>query len=141
MPAMSGYPPFDGLAETAAALVVILSAIVSLIGSSSRWRAVSLGLAGPQDLCELTGIIDPSQLQDTFGPPDMGRVWRTVTEAEVRAARRPLGHLMSNSAVDWACIGVAVGSFFVSHPLVNLALLTALAAQVSSWVIAARLPK
>ncbi|MEM9738795.1 MAG: hypothetical protein AAF829_02930 [Pseudomonadota bacterium] len=138
---MSGYPPFDGLAATAAALVVIISAIISLIGSSSRWRAVRLGVAGPQDLCELTGIIDPSQLQDTFGPPDMGRVWRTVTEIDVKAARKPLGHLMSNAGVDWACIGVAVLSFFVSHPLMNLAILTALAAQIASWVIAARLPQ
>ncbi|MEL6753589.1 MAG: hypothetical protein AAFO57_06155, partial [Pseudomonadota bacterium] len=127
---MSGYPPFDGLAATAAALVVIISAIISLVGSSARWRAVSLGVAGPQDLCELTGITDPSQLQDTFGPPDMGRVWRHVTEVEVKAARRPLGHLMSNAGVDWACIGVAAASFFFTHPLMNLALLTALAATI-----------
>lgn len=138
---MSGYPPFDGLTATAAALVVIISAIISLVGSSARWRAVQLGMAGPQDLCELTGITDPSKLQDTFGPPDMGRVWRTITEADVRAARRLLGHLMSNAGVDWACIGVAALSFFLSHPLMNLALLTALAAQVSSWVVAARLPR
>ncbi|MEM1105938.1 MAG: hypothetical protein AAGH87_06070 [Pseudomonadota bacterium] len=141
MGAMSGYPPFDGLAATAAALVVILSAIISLVGASTRWRAVRLGAAGPADLCELTGITDPRELQDTFGPPDMGRVWRAVTPADIKAARRPLGHLLSNAGVDWACIAVAAASFFLSGPLMTLALVTALAAQVTSWVITARLPR
>lgn len=138
---MSGYPPLDGLAQTAAALIVILSAIISLIAAGARWRAVQLGQARAQDLCELTGILDPTVLQDTFGPPDMGRVWRRVTVPEVKAARRPIGHLMSNEAVDWACMAVAVLSFLVDHPLMNIALLSALAAQVSSWVLATRVPK
>lgn len=138
---MSGYPPFDGLAATVAALTIMLSALVSLIASSARWRAVSLGVAGPKDLCELTGITDARQLQDAFGPPDMGRVWRNVTAREVIAKRRPLGHLMSNARVDWACMATAIGAFFVSHPLMNLALLAALALQVSGWVVSARLPR
>lgn len=138
---MSGYPPFDGLAATAAALIVILSAIMSLIASSARWRAVILGQARTQDLCELTGITDPTQLQDTFGPPDMGRVWRHITTADVKAARQPLGHLMSNETLDWACMGVAALSFFWSHPVIELLLIMALIVQVSSWILSARLPK
>lgn len=138
---MSGYSPFDGLTATVAALVVILSAIVSLVGSSSRWRAVTLGQARAQDLCELTGITDPRELQDTFGPPEMDRVWRSVTEADVRAARRPLGHLMSNDLVDWACVGVAVLSFLWRHPVIEIALVAALVVQVASWVLATRLPR
>lgn len=138
---MSGYGPFDGLALTAAALIVILSAIVSVIGSGARWRMVQLGQARVQDLCELTGITDPSKLQDTFGPPDMGRVWRHVTVAEIKQARVPLGHLMSNETIDWACIAIAVLSFFWRHPVVELFLMSAVILQVASWVVSARLPK
>ncbi|MCI4646121.1 MAG: hypothetical protein MRY64_15170 [Hyphomonadaceae bacterium] len=138
---MSGYPPFDGLAATAAALVVILSAIISVIAAGARWRAVDLGQARAQDLCELTGILSPEILQDTFGPPDMGRVWRQVTRADVKAARRPLGHLMSNEIFDYVCLGIAVASFLINHPLMNLALLAAFAAQVASWVFATQVPK
>lgn len=138
---MSGYGPFDGLTATVAALVVILSAIVSLVGSSARWRAVAHGHARAQDLCELTGITDPRELQDTFGPPEMDRVWRSVTTADVRAARRPLGHLMSNDMVDWACVAIAVLSFLWRHPVVELALMAAFLVQVVSWVLATRLPR
>ena len=138
---MSGYAPFDGLAATAMALVVIISAIISLVAAGARWRAVSLGAARAQDLAELTGIFDPRVLQDVFGPPDLGRVWRHVTPVEIKAARRPLGHLMSNEAIDWACMGVAVASFFLVHPLVSLALMTALGAQLASWGLAMRVPK
>lgn len=137
---MSGYPPFDGLAETAAALIVILSAIVSLISSSTRWQFVAAGQARAKDLCELTGILDPRELQDTFGPPDMGRVWRSVTRADILSARRPLGHLLSNEYVDYGCLFVAGASFFFDHSLLNLALLACVAIQVTGWVVSARLP-
>lgn len=138
---MSGYAPFDGLTAAAAALAIILSAIVSLIGAASRRRNIAMGIAQVQDLCELTGITDPRILQDVFGPPDMGRVWRTVTLADVTRARRPLGHLISDPVVDWACIAVAVASFFSDFWLVELALIFALMAQVASWIAAARLPR
>ena len=138
---MAGYTPLDGLASTVAAITVILLALVSLAGTSSRRQAVEAGLARMQDLCELTGIFDPRQLQDVFGPPDMDRVWRHVRMVDIAAARRPVGHLISNDAVDGLTIAVAAASFFVRHPLVDIALVTALAAQVTGWLAAARLPR
>lgn len=138
---MSGYPPFDGLAATAAALIVILSAIVSLVGSGARWRSVMLGQARVQDLCELTGITDPQRLQDVFGPPDMNRVWRHVSAGEIKAARQPLGHLISNEMLDYACMGIAVLSFVWRHPVIEILLLAALLLQVASWILSARLPR
>ncbi len=138
---MSGYTPFDSLTATAAALAVILSALVSLIGASARRRNVEMKVASVQDLCELTGITDPRALQDVFGPPDMGRVWRTVTLPEVMAARRPLGRLISDPLVDWSCISIALLSFFSSHFLVEGGLLVAVIAQAGGWIAATRLPK
>jgi len=138
---MTGYAPLDGLATTFAAITVILLALVSLAGTSSRRQAVEAGQARMQDLCELTGIFDPRQLQDVFGPPDMDRVWRKVRMIDIAAARRPLGHLISNDAIDGLAIAVAVASFFVRHPLVDIALLAVLAAEVTGWLAAARLPR
>lgn len=138
---MSGYGPFDGLAGTAAALVVILLAIVSLAGTSTRRRLVAAGQARARDLCELTGITDPRVLQDVFGPPDMGRVWRHVRLVDIERARRPLGYLISHDGVDWACIAVAAASFFLAHRLMDVALLLALVAQVTGWLAASRLPR
>lgn len=138
---MNGPGFIDGLAATAIALAVILSAIVSLIGASARRRNIDLKAARAQDLCELTGITDPKTLQDVFGPPDMGRVWRHVDLKEVLAARRPLGLLISDPRVDWACMLAALTSFFSSHALVEVTLMLALAAQAAGWIAAARLPR
>ena len=138
---MSGYAPFDSLTATAAALAVILSAIVSLVGSAARRRNVELRAATVQDLCELTGITDPRELQDVFGPPDMGRVWRMVTLDDVMAARRPLGRLISDPVIDWACIAAALLSFFSDFVLVELALVAAALAQAGGWIAATRLPR
>lgn len=138
---MSGYGPFDDFTLTAMALAIVLSAIVSLIGSSGRRRNVRLGGASVQDLCELTGITDPKELQDTFGPPDMGRIWRQVGLPDIRRARRPLGWLISSDLIDWGCIAVAAISFFYNHVLLSGAVAVALALQVAGWVAAARLPK
>ena len=138
---MSGYGPFDGLAQVAAALATILRALVSLAGSAQRRDAVALAQARVQDLCELTGITDPRQLQDVFGPPDMGRVWRHVTMADIVRARRPLGHLISDDRLDWACIGIAALSFFIGAALMDLLLLSALTAQIAGWVLATQLPR
>ena len=71
----------------------------------------------------------------------MGRVWRHVSLADVKAARRPLGRLISDPVVDWTCIGVAVLSFFTDIFLVELALIIAVIAQIGGWVAASRLPR
>lgn len=138
---MSGYGPFDDLTIFAIAFAVVLSALVSLIGTSSRKRNIALGRASVTDLAEMTGIRDPKKLQETFGPPDMGRIWRTVTLMDVRRARQPQGWLMSSDLVDYGCLGIVLLSLFVSHRLVNGALLFALAIQVAGWIVSTRLPK
>lgn len=138
---MSGYGPFDGFTLVAIALAVILSGIVSLIGTSARKRNIALGEAQVVDLAEMTGIRDPKRLLEVFGPPDMGRVWRTVTLLEVRRARTPEGWLMSSDLVDYACIAAAVVALMVSHKLMPAILLAALAVQIAGWIVSARLPR
>ena len=138
---MSGYPPYDGFTAVAIIVAIILSAIVSLIGTAARKRNISLGEARVTDLAEMTGIRDARQILDTFGPPDMGRVWRTVTLFQVRQARQPGGWLMSSDLVDYGCILMALVALFLSHPLVNLGLFCALLIQIAGWVVASGLPK
>jgi len=133
--------PFDGFGGVALAISVILSAIVSLIGTARRKQTVEMGEAGVEELCELTGIMDPKELQDVFGPPDMGRVWRQVTLQNVYDARRPLGHIISGETVDWLCIGVAAAHFFSDHLMVGIGLAMAVSSQFAGWVLATRLPR
>lgn len=133
--------PLDGFSVTAIALAVMLSALVSLIGSGARRHAVLMAEAGARDLCELTGILDPRELQDVFGPPNLNRVWQNLTLEHVLSERRPLGHIISGQAIDWASMGVALMSFFSAFALVEIGLLLALAVQGTGWVYAARLPK
>lgn len=138
---MSGYGPFDGFTLVAIALAVILSSLVSLIGTSARKRNIALGEARLSDLAEMTGIRDPKRILAVFGPPDMGRVWRTVTLLDVRRARTPEGWLISSDLVDYACIGAAVLALVVSHKFMPALLLAALAIQAAGWIVSTRLPK
>ncbi|OYW85158.1 MAG: hypothetical protein B7X53_04430 [Hyphomonas sp. 34-62-18] len=138
---MGGYPPYAGFTEFAIALGVILSAIVSLLGTSSRKRMIALGEARLQDLSEMTGILDPKQLLAVFGPPDMGRVWRNVTLLDIRRARAPAGWLMSSDLVDYACILAALIGLAFDYWLVPLLLLGALGVQLAGWIVSARVPK
>ena len=138
---MSGYGPFDGFTLVAIALAVVLSALVSLIGTSGRKRNIALGEAQVGDLAEMTGIRDPKKLQEAFGPPDMGRVWRSVTLLDVRRARTPEGWLMSSDLVDYACIAAAVTALLVSFRLMPAILLLALGIQVAGWIVSTRLPR
>jgi hypothetical protein len=141
MGAMGGYPPYAGFTEFALALSVILSAIVSLIGTSGRKRTIALGEARMSDLAEMTGILDPRQVLAVFGPPGMDRTWPGVTLLDVRRARGPMGWLMSSDIVDYVCILTAVTALNLRHPLITLALLTALAIQVAGWIVSTRVPK
>ena len=138
---MGGYPPYTGFTEFAIALGVILSAIVSLLGTSSRKRMVATGEARLQDLSEMTGILDPKQLFAVFGPPDMGRIWRNVTLHDVRQARAPAGWLMSSDLVDYACILAALAGMVFNYPFIPLLLLGALGVQLAGWIVSARVPK
>lgn len=138
---MGGYPPYSGFTEFAVVLTIILSALVSLVGTSGRKRNIALGEARLQDLSEMTGILDPKQVLAVFGPPDMGRVWRSVTLFDVRRARGPLGWLMSSDLVDYSCIAAAGLALLIDHRLVPLLLGAALCLQVAGWVVASRVPK
>lgn len=138
---MSGYGPFDGFTLVAIALAVILSSLVSLIGTSARKRNIAIGEARIGDLAEMTGIADPKRLLAVFGPPDMGRVWRTVTLLEVRRARTPQGWLMSSDLVDYACIAISALALAFSHKFLPALLMGALAIQAAGWIVSARLPR
>ena len=134
-------PLVDGLAATAMALAIILSAIVSSVAASARRQAVMLAEAKAQDLCELTGIMDPSELQDVFGPPNLARIWSHLTLKQVLAVRRPAGYVISSQRVDGATALIAILSFFIGHPLFSLALVAAFGLQITGWVLVFRLPK
>ncbi|MBA3068637.1 MAG: hypothetical protein FP825_09160 [Hyphomonas sp.] len=138
---MGGYLPYVDFTEFALALGIVLSALVSLIGTSARRRTVALGEARLSDLAELTGILESKRLMAVFGPPDMGRTWPGVTLLEVRRARTPMGWLMSSDLVDYACIAGAVAALVFSHKLVPLGMFGALAIQVAGWVVSTRVPK
>ena len=139
---MIGSAEYNDLATTVAAIGVIVSVLISLVLRSARRLAVTERRASAQDLCELTGIDDPAELQDTFGPPTMHtRVWQSVTMEDVQRERRPLAFLIANDWLDYACIGIALASFFWRGPLVFLFLWAAVISQAAGWVISARLPR
>lgn len=138
---MGGYPPYAGFTEFALALGVVLSAIVSLLGTSSRKRMIALGEARLSDLSEMTGILDPKQLLAVFGPPDMGRIWRSVTLLDIRRARAPLGWVMSSDLVDYGCILAAVLGVWLNYWLAPVLLLSALGIQLAGWIASMRIPK
>lgn len=138
---MSGYGAFSGFAVTAFCLAIILISIVSLIGAASRRLAVDEGRAGIRDLCELTGISNPKELQDVFGPPDMHRIWRHVTWYQVVEARRPAGHLISGQYVNWLAIGLAVAALFYTNELTLLFVFFAGMAKTGGIILARRLPR
>lgn len=135
------YGPFDETTISGMALAIILSAIVSLVGTMSRERDVKEGKITSLELSELSGIMTIKELQDAFGPPNMHRQWSTVSLEDIRAARRPMGWLMSSDSVDWACVGVAVMSLFINHVIVSGAVVIALGVQIAGWVVSTRLPR
>ena len=135
---MGGYLPYVDFTQFALALAVVLSALVSLIGTSARKRTVAMGEAKLSDLAEMTGIFDPKRVMAVFGPPDMSRTWPSVTLLDVRRARGPMGWLMSSDLVDFACIAAAM---LFPHPLVQLVLFGALGVQMAGWAVSTKVPK
>lgn len=139
---MIGSAVYNDLATTVSAIGVIISVLISLVLRSARRLAVEEQRASAQDLCELTGIDDPGELQDTFGPPTMHtRVWQSVTLEDIHRERRPLAMLIANDRLDYACALVAFISFYWREPLIYLFLWAAVTVQVAGWVISARLPR
>ncbi|MAP95405.1 MAG: hypothetical protein CMK07_10680 [Ponticaulis sp.] len=122
------------------AVAIILSALVSLIGTSARKKAVEEGRAQAADLCELTGIFEPRVLQDIFGPPTLNGIYQ-VTLQQVKRAQKPLGRLISDDRFDLGCMAMAVLSFFFDHSLVGLGLMIAAGYQLAGWIVSMRLPR
>ena len=131
----------EGLTLFGVSIATILMAIASLLGTMTLKQVVDLGTADARVLCGLTGITDPGELQDVFGPPTMDRMWHGLTLAEIARERQPAGYLISDDRVDWICIGVAILALFWRHPVADLLLIVAALSQVSGWVIASRLPR
>ena len=131
----------EGLALFGVSIATILMALASLLGTMTLKQLVEIGQVDARVLCNLTGITDPRDLQDVFGPPAMNRVWHGLTLPMIEAERRPPGYLISDDRVDWICIGVAILALFWRHPVADLMLIMAVGAQLGGWVIATRLPK
>lgn len=128
-----------GPADTLIAMAVILSAIVSIIGTGARRQAVEEHRARAADLCELTGILDPRVLQDVFGPPTMNGIYFTDL-ARVKQVRTKLSFLISDDRLDMACMAIATLVFFLKYPLLDLLLIMAATYQLVGWFISFRLP-
>lgn len=122
------------------AIAVILSAVVSVIGTGARRQAVEEGRARASDLCELSGIFDPRVLQDVFGPPTLNGIYQT-SMARVKEVRQPLSYFISEDRLDVSCVVIAAASFFLNHPLSDLLLAIAAAFQTAGWFISMRLPE
>ena len=131
----------EGISLFGVAIATMLMALASLLGTMTLKQVVELGHVDARVLCNLTGITDPRDLQDVFGPPTMNRVWHGLTLADIESERRPAGYLVSDDRVDWISIGVAILALFWRHPVADILLIVAAVSQVSGWVIASRLPK
>lgn len=115
--------------------------MIRLIQAMQLRQRVSMGMTGVRELAELSGILDPRDLQDTFGPPDMNRVWTQVTLASIEHRRQLQGYLMSDSNLHRASIVIGAVAIGLDHWTTELLLLLAALAQVSAWVSALRLPR
>ena len=131
----------SGLTTLVLALAVGLSALIRLIQTMQLKQRVSVGLTGVRELAELSGILDPRDLQDAFGPPDMRRVWSQVTLASIERRRRLPGYLMSDTNVHRASMVIGVVAVGLHHWTTELLLLCAALAQAGAWISALRLPR
>lgn len=130
-----------GFSLVAISLAVLLSAFVSLIQTMQLRQRVSAKMTSVRELAELSGVTDPRDLQDVFGPPGMDRIWRQVGLAEIDRAKRLPGYLMSDNRVDWACMAAALIAMVTGHWLAQIALVLAALTQLGGWMAASQLPK
>lgn len=131
----------EGLSLFGVSIATMLMAVASLLGTMTLKQVVEMGQVNARVLCSLSGITDPRELQDVFGPPTMNRMWHGLTLADIEQRRRPAGYLISDDRVDWISIGVAFLALFWRHPVADLLLIVAAVSQLSGWIIATRLPK
>lgn len=131
----------SGLPLVSIALAVMLSAFIRLVQTMQLRQRVEIGHTSVRELAELSGVTDPQDLQDVFGPPGMNRIWSHVTLATIEAKRRLAGYLMSDSRLHWFSIAAALIAFPLNHWIVQLLLLIAALIQTGAWLSATRLPK
>lgn len=131
----------NGLPLVSIALAVMISALIRLIQTMQLRQRVEIGHTGVRELAELSGVTDPRDLQDVFGPPGMNRIWSHVTLATIEAKRRMPGLLMSDPRLHWFSIAAGFSAFIISHWIVQLFLIIAAIIQSGAWLSATRLPK
>ncbi len=131
----------SGLPLVSIALAVMISAFIRLVQTMQLRQRVSFGHTGVRELAELSGVTDPQDLQDVFGPPGMNRIWANVTLATIETKRRLAGMLMSDPRLHWYSIGAGFAAFIIGHWIVQLLLLIAAIIQSGAWLSATRLPK
>jgi len=134
-------PILSGLSLIAVALAVMMSALIRLISTMQLRQRVEAGYTGVRELAELSGITDPRDLQDVFGPPGMERIWKHVTMAQIDDKKRLAGYLMSDSRIHWASIAIGFTAFIFGHWTVQILLILAALAQIGGWISATQLPK
>jgi hypothetical protein len=130
-----------GLPLVSIALAVMISALIRLIQTMQLRQRVEFGHTGVRELAELSGVTDPQDLQDVFGPPGMNRIWANVTLATIEAKRRMPGALMSDPRLHWFSIAAGISAFVISHWIIQLLLIIAAIIQSGAWLSATRLPK
>ncbi len=130
-----------GFSLIAVGIAVMISAFVSLIQTMALRQRVRAQMTGVRELAELSGVTDPRDLQDVFGPPGMDRIWRHINLARIDAAKRLPGYLMSDNRVDWACGLIAFAAMLFGHWLLQLGLVLAAMVQLGGWLSASQLPK
>lgn len=131
----------SGLPLVSIALAVMISALIRLIQTMQLRQRVEFGHTGVRELAELSGVTDPQDLQEVFGPPGMNRIWANVNLATIEAKRRLAGYLMSEPRLHWFSIAAGITAFIISHWIVQLLLLIAAIIQSGAWLSATRLPK
>jgi len=130
-----------GLPLVSIALAVMISAFIRLVQTMQLRQRVEIGYTGVRELAELSGVTDPQDIQDIFGPPGMNRVWANVTLTTIETKRRLAGFLMSDPRLHWFSILAGLGAFIISHWAVQILLLIAVLIQSGAWLSATRLPK
>ncbi|MEL7110041.1 MAG: hypothetical protein AAGJ68_11365 [Pseudomonadota bacterium] len=131
----------SGLPLVSIALSVMISAFIRLVQTMQLRQRVEFGHAGVRELAELSGVTDPQDLQDVFGPPGMNRIWANVTLATIEAKRRLAGFLMSDPRLHWFSIIAGLGAFVLSHWSMQILLMIGALIQSGAWLSATRLPK
>lgn len=133
--------PFYGLTLYAIAIATLLSGFVRLIQSGQLRQRVGWQMTSVRELAELSGITDPRDLQDAFGPPGMDRIWRHVTLPQIQQKRMFIGYLMSDARLHGFSMGAAILALVLQNWVTQIVLIAAALAQAGAWISATRLPK